>query len=247
MFTENYVTEKIQKKKESKENGINQSIIFKKMLKKKLKLIRNIKISYAEKFINENIIKKKSFLTEKKTLKKMNKFLIPSKAKIFFVIRIRGINGVSPRVKKILELLRLNQINNGVFVKINSSTIQMLRKIEPFVAYGYPSLESIKNLLEKRGYGKIGKRGSWQKVNLVGDGVIHQGLSNVGIFTLEEVINEVYTCGPRFREVNNFLWPFKLKSPKKGYSNIGKIKHFYEGGAYGNWEEAINKLINRMN
>jgi hypothetical protein len=77
MFTENYVTEKIQKKKESRENGINQSIIFKKMLKKKLKLIRNIKINYAEKFINENIIKKKSFLNEKKTLKKMNKFLIP--------------------------------------------------------------------------------------------------------------------------------------------------------------------------
>jgi hypothetical protein len=46
MFTENYVTEKIQKKKESRENGINQSIIFKKMLKKKLKLIRNIKINY---------------------------------------------------------------------------------------------------------------------------------------------------------------------------------------------------------
>ncbi len=33
-------------------------------------------------------------------------------------MRIRGINGVSPKVKKILQLLRLRQIQNGVFVKV---------------------------------------------------------------------------------------------------------------------------------
>ncbi len=35
-------------------------------------------------------------------------------AKLVFVVRIRGINQVPPKVKKILRLLRLLQINNGV-------------------------------------------------------------------------------------------------------------------------------------
>ena len=42
-------------------------------------------------------------------------------------MRIRGINQVSPKVKKVLQLLRLRQINNGVFIKINKATQNMLR------------------------------------------------------------------------------------------------------------------------
>ena len=34
---------------------------------------------------------------------------------------------VSPKVKKVLQLFRLRQINNGVFIKLNKATINMLR------------------------------------------------------------------------------------------------------------------------
>ena len=44
-----------------------------------------------------------------------------------FVMRIRGINQVSPKVRKVLQLLRLRQINNGVFIKMNKATQNMLR------------------------------------------------------------------------------------------------------------------------
>lgn len=47
-----------------------------------------------------------------------------------------SINGVSPRVRKILQLLRLRQINNGVFIKLNKATINMLRLVEPYIAWG---------------------------------------------------------------------------------------------------------------
>ena len=33
-------------------------------------------------------------------------------------VRIRGINDVAPKTKKILQLLRLLQINNGVFLRV---------------------------------------------------------------------------------------------------------------------------------
>jgi ribosomal protein L30/L7E len=47
--------------------------------------------------------------------------------KLAFVMRIRGINQVSPKVRKVLQLFRLRQINNGVFIKLNKATVNMLR------------------------------------------------------------------------------------------------------------------------
>ena len=35
-----------------------------------------------------------------------------------FAIRIRGINDMHPKTRKILQLLRLRQIHNGVFVRV---------------------------------------------------------------------------------------------------------------------------------
>lgn len=32
----------------------------------------------------------------------------------------------------------------------------MLRCVEPYIAYGYPNQKSIKELIYKRGYGKVG-------------------------------------------------------------------------------------------
>lgn len=47
-----------------------------------------------------------------------------------------SINEIAPKPRKILQLLRLLQINNGVFVKVTKATQQMLRLVEPYVTYG---------------------------------------------------------------------------------------------------------------
>ena len=47
-------------------------------------------------------------------------FYVEPEAKLAFVIRIRGINDMHPKSKKILQLLRLRQIFNGVFIKVCS-------------------------------------------------------------------------------------------------------------------------------
>lgn len=59
--------------------------------------------------------------------KKAGNFYVPGEPKLAFVMRIRGINQVAPKVKKVLQLFRLRQINNGVFIKLNKATINMLR------------------------------------------------------------------------------------------------------------------------
>lgn len=74
------------------------------------------------------------------------------------------------QVKKILQLLRLRQIHNGVFVKLNGSTINLLRWVEPYVAYGFPNLKSVKELIYKRGYAKVNK----QRIPITDNSIIEQ-------------------------------------------------------------------------
>ena len=63
----------------------------------------------------------------KRESKKEGNFHVLGEPKLAFVMRIRGINQVSPKVRKVLQLFRLRQINNGVFIKLNKATVNMLR------------------------------------------------------------------------------------------------------------------------
>merc|ERR1719154_49915 len=52
-----------------------------------------------------------------------------------------------------MQLLRLRQINNGVFVRINKCSLALLRMVEPYITFGYPNLKSVRDLIYKRGFG----------------------------------------------------------------------------------------------
>lgn len=47
---------------------------------------------------------------------------------------------IAPKPRKVLQLLRLLQINNGVFIKANRATEQMLKLVEPYITYGFVPL-----------------------------------------------------------------------------------------------------------
>jgi len=161
---------------------------------------------------------------------------------VVFVIRIKGINKLNPKCKKIMQLLRLRQLHNGVFVRLNKATINMIRAVEPYITYGYPSRKTISDLLYKRGFGKVGKVA--QRIPLTDNSIIEGQLGKHGVMSVEDVIHEIATFGPHFKEVNYFLWPFKLNSPRKGFE---LKRHPYNNhGASGNREEQINELVHRM-
>ncbi|KAF5742009.1 60S ribosomal protein L7-4-like isoform X1 [Tripterygium wilfordii] len=101
---------------------------------------------------------------------------VKPEAKLLFLVRIRGIDAIDPKTRKISQLLRLRQ---------------------------------------------------------------H------GIICMEDLIHEIMTVGPHFKEANNFLWPFKLKAPLGGLKK--KRSQYVEGGDAGNREDYINELIRRMN
>ncbi|CAN8259469.1 unnamed protein product [Cochlearia groenlandica] len=54
------------------------------------------------------------------------------------------------------------------------------------------------------------------KVGLLLDSLC-SGLWNPnGIICVEDLIHEILTVRPRFKEANNSLWPFQLKTPLRG-------------------------------
>jgi large subunit ribosomal protein L7e len=101
------------------------------------------------------------------------------------VVRIRGINKLNPKTIRILRLLRLRQIHNGTFVRINKASINLLRKVEPYITYGYPTRETIRKLILKRGYGKVNK----QRIPLSSNTIIEESLNKQNIHSVEDLIN----------------------------------------------------------
>ena len=123
---------------------------------------------------------------------------------------------------------------------MNKATINMLRRVEPYIAYGYPSQTTISKLVYKRGFGKI----NGSRIPLTDNAIVEKQLGKHGLVGVEDLIHEIVTVGPHFKEANNFLWPFKLNSPRKGFAE--KRHPYQNGGVWGNREELINELIKRM-
>ncbi|XP_012856344.1 PREDICTED: 60S ribosomal protein L7-2-like isoform X1 [Erythranthe guttata] len=201
------------------------------------KLIFNRAKQYAKEYAEQD----KELIQLKREARLKGGFYVNPEAKLIFIIRIRGINAMHPTTKKILQLLRLRQIFNGVFLKVNKATMNMLHRVEPYVTYGYPNLKSVRELIYKRGFGKVNK----QRIPLTDNSIVEQTLGKHSIICVEDLIHEILTVGPHFKEANNFLWPFQLKAPLGGLKK--KRNHYVEGGDAGNREDFINELIRRMN
>ncbi|XP_057751699.1 60S ribosomal protein L7-4-like [Arachis stenosperma] len=211
---------------------------------------RKLIFNRAKHYSKEYAQQEKELIRLKREAKLKGGFYVDPEAKLLFIIRIRGINAVHPKTRKILQLLWLRQpyfkffwlqIFNGVFLKVNKATMNMLHRIESYVTYGYPNLKSVRELIYKRGYEKFDR----QRIALTDNSIIEQTLGKHGIICVEDLIHEIMTVGPHFREANNFLWPFKLKAPLGGLKK--KRNHYVEGGDAGNREAYINELIRRMN
>jgi large subunit ribosomal protein L7e len=60
-----------------------------------------------------------------------------------------------------------------------------------------PNLKSVRELIYKRGYGKINK----QRIPLTNNGVIESSLGQYDILSVEDLVHEISTVGPNFKQV----------------------------------------------
>lgn len=198
------------------------------------------------KYMKEYRLQREELIKNKREARAKGGFYKEPEAKVVFCVRIKGINKLAPKPKMILQLFRLRQLHNGVFIRVNKATMEMLQAVQPFVTYGYPTLSTIRKLIYKRGYAKVGEPGSKQRVRLQDNDLIEKHLGKYGIHGIEDLVHEIYTCGPAFKQANAFLWTFKLSSPRKGFKC--KRHGFCEprAGDWGNRQELINELVGRM-
>lgn len=58
----------------------------------------------------------------------------------------------------------------------------MLQWVSPYIAWGYPNLKNVRELIYKRGFGKVNK----QRIPLTDNTIIEQELGKYGMFVLFE-------------------------------------------------------------
>uniref|UniRef100_A0A8C8D6E3 Ribosomal protein L7-like 1 n=1 Tax=Oncorhynchus tshawytscha TaxID=74940 RepID=A0A8C8D6E3_ONCTS len=133
------------------------------------------------------------------------------------------------------------KIFSGAFVKMNETSMAMLKMVEPYVALGFPNLKSVCELILKRGQAKINKR----KVALTDNTLIEQHMGKYGIICLEDLIHEIYSVGMNFCVVRNYIWPFRLSVARHtARDKAGLLKNIGNPGPRG---MDVNSIIRQLN
>ncbi|MBL2468571.1 hypothetical protein ELJ42_29680, partial [Klebsiella pneumoniae] len=145
---------------------------------------------------------------------KSGDFYVEAEPKVLVVVRIKGISKLPPKKRSILRLLRLLKINAMTFVRATKATLQMLRLVEDCITFGEPNLKTVKELLYKRGFAKV----QGQRIPIQDNAIIEQNLGKHGLVCIEDLVHEIYTCGPHFKQASQFLWPFQLSNPNGGWA-----------------------------
>ena len=234
------VPESVRKLEERKARSTEQAEKVKAEREQRRNDLRTDCANKAERFLAGYVREEAKEQKKKEEAKENGSFWVPDEPKVILAIRIRGINHMAPKPRKVLQLFRLIQLNSAVLIKSTKPAMAMLRMIEPYIAYGYPNWQTVSKLVYKRGYAKVNK----QRIPITDNLVISENLGKMGIDTIEDLVHELVECGPNFKTANNFLWRFKLSSPKGGFCS--KKKSYIQGGDWGNREEKINKLVRSM-
>ncbi|KAF5892644.1 60S ribosomal protein L7-like 1, partial [Clarias magur] len=140
--------------------------------KRKTKKGRGLKFKRLEEFQRCSWRKKRDEVRLMRAQRRPPPPLPPSKNSLVFAVRIREIKGVSPRVRKTIQMLRLRKIFSGTFIKVSKTSMNMLRVVDPYVAWGFPNLKSVRELILKRGQGRVDKR----RIPLTDNAIIEQYL-----------------------------------------------------------------------
>lgn len=154
-------------------------------------------------------------------------------AKCLLAIRIRSSIGAPQSVKDALRFLRLGKTNYATLLDDRPSYVGMLRQVKERVTWGEASLETVLELLRKRG--EIGGRHQISK----------NTLKELGYPSLEELSKAIYSCEVELPKLGALKPFFRLHPPSKGFR--GKTKHSYgAGGEAGYRGEEINDLAFKM-
>lgn len=146
---------------------------------------------------------------------------------LLFVIRVKGPTAVKipKKVYKVLSLLRLVELNTGVFLKLTKEVFPLLKLVSPYIVIGQPSLASIRSLIQKRSrimYQRTDEKEP-KEIILNDNNIVEEKLGDQGVICIEDIIHEISSLGENFSKCNFFLLPFKLNREISGFSAISRL------------------------
>lgn len=141
-----------------------------------------------------------------KKIKGLKKSKVKHFGRVLLVQRNRRPGGTRT-TKDMLSTMRLHRFNSCVFLPNTIETLNNLKVVAPFVVWGNPCFELVDDLLHKRARIKKGKGG---EVLLSDNALIEEHLGECGMFCVEDLVNEIFTCGEKFADVSSRLSPFQL-------------------------------------
>mmetsp|Transcript_17238 Transcript_17238/g.25547 ORF Transcript_17238/g.25547 Transcript_17238/m.25547 type:complete len:230 (+) Transcript_17238:35-724(+) len=161
------------------------------------------------------------------------------KKKLALLIRTKSPRVLTQNYRTILKNFNLTQKFSAVFVCLTQKQRKDLSVVDDLIVYGIPDLQTVQELILRRGRYDDNGQG---KV-LSNNAVIEQRLGSKGLICMEDLIHEIYTMGKNFETARNFLMPFQLTDPTSQLKN--KMFNDDEVGKTG-FRKDINELVKKM-
>jgi large subunit ribosomal protein L30 len=152
---------------------------------------------------------------------------------MFAVVRVRGPVNVNGKIEDTLGMLRLHKINHCVFLQDTPNNKGMIQKSKDYIAYGTVDVESLTEVLSKRGRleGDARLTDEYVKEN--------SEFASIASFA-EAFIND----DAKITDVPLLKPVFRLHPPRKGHAGIKRTAQ--QGGVLGNHGDDIKALLNKM-
>lgn len=132
-------------------------------------------------------------------------------SKLIVVMRHRAHKIHSEEVNAIMRTLGLHRLHNTVLLKNDVETNALLKLVEPYVAYGYPTIQTVRDLIFKHGYLSI----DGKKTPMNSNKLIEEHLGQYGVICIEDIVHELFTVSKHFKAIRSKLLPFVVSSINK--------------------------------
>lgn len=149
------------------------------------------------------------------------------------VVRVRGNVGTSREIEAILRQMHLTRKNHATLIHGSPSSDGVLRKVKDYVTWGEVSLETITELLAKRGAISGNRRLTEDYIK-----------NTLGYESLAVLAKDLHEMQADLRDLEGMKPLFRLHPPRKGFQ--GSTKKPYPEGVLGYRGEEINSLLTRM-
>lgn len=163
----------------------------------------------AEVFVNKFRKAERDAKRMRRTILSQTLFKTPVDAEnqeLLVVFRHRAHRIASPVTAKILKSIKLGQLHNVVFLKNDTESSALLKLVEPYVTWGYPDINTVRNLIFKHGFFNINNK----RTALDSNKLIEDHLGEHGIICIEDIIHEIFTVSDNFKKIKEVLLPFHV-------------------------------------